>query len=250
MKTRTMRPGEYVYHEGGESDAVYLVESGEIEVLKAAQDEQVLLAVLRRGDLFGEVGVIRGKPRGTTTRARVEAKLLVIDKPDFLAAFGGGNDIAMRVLHALCERLASADQQIVSRWTPPEAVREGQFRRIALLPASPTVARQIGSDGVAIEALPFRVGALESGTGTPRARENRLALHTHEKYQLANSHFAIELRDGLLVIADLGSHLGTMVNGVRISGFEHVSTAGLMPGDNLVVAGGLESPYRFTVRVS
>ncbi|MDJ0949514.1 MAG: cyclic nucleotide-binding domain-containing protein [Alphaproteobacteria bacterium] len=250
MKTRAFADGTNIYREGGPSDAVFMVERGEVEVFKAAHDEQVAIAVLKRGDIFGEVGVIRNRRRGTTTRAKGDCRLLVIPKAVFLAAFGNANELALRVLNALCERLANADEQIVHRWTPPETVHEGAYKEIRLRPASETVEKQIGADGLVLATLPFRVGAVHGDAMAPHASESRLALHVHEKFQLSPSHFAVEIEDGNLVVADLGSLLGTLVNGVRVSGFERVNSAGLVRGENLVVAGGLDSPYRFTVTVS
>ena len=249
MKTRKLAPGEEIYREGAASDCVYVVEEGEIEVRKTTHGQQVRLAILKRGDIFGEVGVIRGMPRSTTTVALGKVRLLVMPKEDFLGAFGSGNDLTFRVLNALCERLAGADEQIVSRWAPREAVKKGAYKEIQLLPDSEPVAKQIGSDGLFVRHLPFRVGALEGGSGMPFASDSELAMYTHEKFQLSHGHFVIDLRDDNLVVADLGSHLGTVVNGVRVSGFEHVSTAGLTYGENSVIAGGLDSPYRFVVQV-
>ena len=129
MKTRKLAPGEEVYREGGGSDCVYVV----------------------------------GMPRSTTTVAMSKARLLVMPKEDFLGAFGSGTDLTFRVLNALCERLASADEQIVSRWAPRETVRKGDYKEIQLLPDSDIVSKQIGSDGLIVRQLPFRVGALEEG---------------------------------------------------------------------------------------
>lgn len=251
MLGQNFAAGDVIYREGDESDRVFLIEAGEVEVFKHSEEEEedVLLAVLHRGEIFGEAGVVRDRPRGTTTRCCTAVKILVIEKKDFVAAFGGTTDLGFRVLKALCERLASADERIVSRWAPQNAARQEDVKRLRLLPASSAVAKQIGSDGIEIAKLPFRVGRLPLGLRKTKTESQTLLLHTPAQYQLAEKHFAIEFHDGQLVIIDLGSKLGTVVNGVRISTFEHVSVAGLVAGENLVIAGGLESPYRFTVAV-
>ena len=55
--------------------------------------------------------------------------------------------------------------------------------------------------------------------------------------------------DGRLMVRDLGSYLGTVVNGTRIAHFEQSASADLLFGDNSVQTGGLDSAYRFRIIV-
>ena len=72
--------------------------------------------------------------------------------------------------------------------------------------------------------------------------------------QLGENHFQIEVGpDGALIVRDLESWLGSVVNGRRISTFERFEAgaiANLNAGDNEIVAGGQWSPIRFTLRLS
>ena len=57
----------------------------------------------------------------------------------------------------------------------------------------------------------------------------------------------IEKRDGYYHVRDLYSTLGTIVNGEPIGDFSRAKNAVLRAGDNEVIAGGLDSPFVFSV---
>jgi len=72
--------------------------------------------------------------------------------------------------------------------------------------------------------------------------------------QLGEGYLQIEAgSDGVLIVRDLESWLGIVVNGRRISTFERFETgaiANLHAGDNEILAGGQWSPIRFILRLS
>jgi hypothetical protein len=57
----------------------------------------------------------------------------------------------------------------------------------------------------------------------------------------------IEKREGDYHVRDLRSALGTIVNGEPIGGCFCTKDAPLRPGDNEVIAGGVDSPFVFSV---
>ncbi len=62
-----LAPGEALFHEGERGDRAYIVESGEVEIVKTAGSRQVLLAVRGAGSLIGEMALLeenfRAMPR-------------------------------------------------------------------------------------------------------------------------------------------------------------------------------------------
>lgn len=78
--------GQAVVQEGALGDAMYLVDSGELEVLDRGGAAPV--ATLKAGDLFGEVAVLRAIPRTATVRAKVQSSLWVLSAEDFYHLLG------------------------------------------------------------------------------------------------------------------------------------------------------------------
>jgi len=248
MREVEIQAGHIVYSEGDESDAVYIVSEGEIEVARASGDEPVVLARLRRGQLFGEMGVIADRLRSTTTRAATDVSPLSIGKQDFLDAFGPNNKLALKVLRTLCERLSNADQRILDA-VRREGAPVGEVGRIRRLPGSHIVEAQIGAEGIEIGDLPYRVGRRAEPGEPPQETPMSLAMHAQEGYQISLEQFAIDEAGGRLMVQDLGSHLGTLVNGQRIASFEQSQTADLGFGETEIQAGGSTSDYRFRIIV-
>ncbi len=244
MKERICAPGETIYSEDDVSDYVYIIQHGHVQVAREADGRRTVLAELNAGQIFGETGIIRDRRRSTTTRALDDVMLIAISKEKFLGAFDAENPIVLPILRMLCERLRSADQQVVEGFQA-DGVAPKKVKRIRLLPSGHQVETQIGADGIVIKKLPFRVGRRLQPDEPRLITPTSLALIAQEPLHFSPEHFVIEIESGEVVVRDLGSELGTVVNGRRIARFEHNSTSGLRFGDNRIVAGGAQSPYQF-----
>jgi pSer/pThr/pTyr-binding forkhead associated (FHA) protein len=69
-------------------------------------------------------------------------------------------------------------------------------------------------------------------------------------FRLSRNHFVIEKRDGTYHVLDLCSTLGTIVNGVPIGDHFSGDDAPLRAGENEVIAGGVDSPFIFSVLIA
>lgn len=229
---------------------MFVLEEGKVEILREVGGESVRLAILSQGAIFGEMGVLRDKPRSTTVRSLTDTKFVVLPKVDFLKAFGGKNSLALKLLRMLCGRLLKADEYILEHQdTKASNGIEKKFGKIRLLPASRAIEIQIGLDGIEITDFPYYIGRhIKSGRQTS-VSETGLLFRSPENMPVAGRHLTIEERDSHLIARDLGSHLGTMVNGVRIADFEESMECALRFGDNEIQLGGIESPYKFRIIV-
>jgi putative ABC transport system ATP-binding protein len=76
--------GQVLFHQGDEGDRVYVVEQGEIELVRALADgAEELLATVSDGDYFGELAPLFGLQRSATARVRSDAKLTSYSVRDF-----------------------------------------------------------------------------------------------------------------------------------------------------------------------
>ncbi|MCU0453726.1 MAG: cyclic nucleotide-binding domain-containing protein [Bacteroidetes bacterium] len=78
-----LRAGETVFHRGDAGNALYLIDSGSIEILINEGDREQVLATLEGGQSFGEMALLTGEPRTATARTSNDTKLLRIDKEHF-----------------------------------------------------------------------------------------------------------------------------------------------------------------------
>lgn len=112
---RSVPRNTVVLKEGDKTDNVYFVLNGALKVL-VSDDEgrEVILSIIGRGDLFGEMGVIDDHPRSATVVAAQSSDLVVIAKNDFKATLAENFDISLYMMRSLVQRLRSADRTIES----------------------------------------------------------------------------------------------------------------------------------------
>ena len=76
-------PGEVVFREGTEAREMYVVISGEMEVVKRSKHGiDARVALLGPGDWFGEMSILDVQPRSATVRALAPTRMLRISSSD------------------------------------------------------------------------------------------------------------------------------------------------------------------------
>jgi len=76
-------PGTDLIREGDVGRGLYVVLSGEVEVLKGEEPFEQTLATLRAGDVFGEIALLRGTPAMATVRAARPSSVLFLGREYF-----------------------------------------------------------------------------------------------------------------------------------------------------------------------
>ena len=80
----TVAAGESVFEQGDRSDLVYVIESGEIDVVRVLADgDEELLNRIGAGQYFGELGPFLGFPRSASARAHSEVTLTAYSAKEF-----------------------------------------------------------------------------------------------------------------------------------------------------------------------
>jgi signal transduction histidine kinase len=72
--------GDRLFQEGDGGSHAFVIEQGELEVIKATEGREILLAVRGEGEVIGEMALLEEAPRSATVRARTAASLLSIPR--------------------------------------------------------------------------------------------------------------------------------------------------------------------------
>ncbi|HEV2705876.1 MAG TPA: DUF1003 domain-containing protein [Pyrinomonadaceae bacterium] len=116
LDVRCVPRGSCVFRTGEPGDAMYLVEDGRVRIhLHDADGEDVTLAELARGDFFGEMAILDGKPRSADATITDDARLAVLSRGDFLDFVRSNPDVALKMLSAVSERLRRTDELLRRR---------------------------------------------------------------------------------------------------------------------------------------
>jgi nitrite reductase/ring-hydroxylating ferredoxin subunit len=111
---RTFKPGEVIVEEGRTGNGLYVVLSGEVEVIKGlAAGRPQTAATLGPGEPFGEMALLGDWKRSASVRAVGEVECLGMDRWVFLAHLKREPQIAIMLLHLLAQRLAETNERLL-----------------------------------------------------------------------------------------------------------------------------------------
>jgi len=247
MKHRRFAPDEVLCRLGDPPTAAFVIIEGEVEVTSGARGDDENR--LRRGEIIGDVCLALGRPMTMTARAVTETTVAIISREEFLERTDKKRATLEPVVRQLFHSLHDVTGILTKGVPRAVIVAERAVHNIRILPSSRELQDQMDEAGYAVPDLPFRVGrlVLEGEKAPPHAVE--LTLDDVRPYNLSRHHFAIEGSETGPIVRDIWSHLGTLVNGVRIGRAENRQAAPLRIGDNQVVAGKSGSPFIFRVLV-
>ena len=121
-QTLSLGTGESVFEEGEIGTEMYIINEGRVEILKRVQGEERQLAVLEKGDFFGEMALLEDLPRSAAARTLTEVKLVTINGSTFDQMLRANPEIAVRMMRKLSRRLRETDQQLQAALGKPEAI--------------------------------------------------------------------------------------------------------------------------------
>jgi hypothetical protein len=127
---------------------------------------------------------------------------------------------------------------------PPMAAAPSALPFLELRGLTPEAKEALAAPALRIERLPFRIGRLDAAT------PNDLMIRDRAPWQVSRSHAQIVRVDGRIGVIDLGSRLGTAVDGQRIGGSQRDPGPAFLPDDGgRIVLGSSRSPFAFEVRI-
>ncbi|MFP4030099.1 MAG: DUF4388 domain-containing protein [Desulfococcaceae bacterium] len=99
--------GDVIMRKGDPGRNLYILVSGRVEVLG---DDEMPIAELKRGEVFGEMSLLSGNTVGATIRAIDPATVLYINGPNFKAVLANSPSLQMYFTRLLAGRMAEINQ--------------------------------------------------------------------------------------------------------------------------------------------
>lgn len=107
LHRRTYEKDELIFKEGEPGLGMYLIESGSVRIILG--EKQKLLAILSRGDFFGEMALLLEAPRTAGAVASASTNLIGFFQPDLMNLLETnpktGNKVLIRLAQMIAERL-------------------------------------------------------------------------------------------------------------------------------------------------
>ena len=250
-----LNPGDVVFSEGDVSDKAYRIISGRIELSNRTKTGRQVLSILYSGEIFGEMGMIDALPRSATAMASGVTVVEILTMEDFNNSIGSDEALRSDYLSSLYKRLRATSSKIRTTgsgdetseylgrhdktlddvFCPTEEEKQALTKRTIKVSSA-------SQAGEFIEKFPFRIGRSR--------RHNDLTIPDNKPYQVSRNHCCIEERFGHFFVKDLGSKLGTIVNGTRIKRDLPNSSKELVPGENEITLGSANSAFQIRIIIS
>jgi CRP/FNR family cyclic AMP-dependent transcriptional regulator len=260
MTRKHFTEAEVLFKEGDPPSHVFRLVSGAVDIFRELDGERIHLGTVGAGQFLGEMSVVENRPRSATAQAASEVEVEIFTPAEFFDQIAGSPQTARELIHRLSQRLREADDRIVKdEWRSgrsygARADVDSQTALVSVYNAylaakNPWLQRQFHAK-LGLNNLPFIVGR------GPVAREGfpplqpDLKLDDTVPFRLSRNHFMIAKRDTSYYVRDLRSTLGTIVNGEPIGEHFRSDDALLRAGENEVIAGGLDSPFVFSVLIA
>ncbi len=110
---RAFAAGSQIISEGENGEEVFFIVSGKVKVtLYGEEGREIVLSILKQGDMVGEMSIIDDLPRSANVEAIEDLECLVIGKQAFLNYLSKHHKVYIRFLAYLSGRLREATRKI------------------------------------------------------------------------------------------------------------------------------------------
>jgi uncharacterized membrane protein len=127
LDPRTVAAGEVVFNQGDAGEAMYVIQSGAIEISVGTGKSRVVLATLFEGQYFGELTLFDGAPRSATATAAKDTVLLDLGRDDIRDFVMKNPAAALRIMQEIAERMR-ATNELMSRQVSKNVLAEEEER--------------------------------------------------------------------------------------------------------------------------
>ena len=217
--------GHVLFREGDHGEDMYIVQSGKVAIKKKVRDGETVLAVLEKGDFFGEMAMLERLPRSASAEMQEAGDLIVISGDMFGDMIKSNPEIAVRMLRKQSIRLRDTNKQL------EEALR-GQPTAVPIKEPAPTPARAPHEGTMQAEAQAYFIsvstgnvfpvfsneallGRFDSVTGM---RPDVDLTNEDQSRNISRRHARLVTKDGKHFVAEeIGTMNGTYLNGKKLA---------------------------------
>jgi CRP-like cAMP-binding protein len=215
--------GDVLFREGEEGEHMFIIQSGRVAIKKRVKDgSEAVLALLEKGDFFGEMALLERLPRSATAEVAEDGDLIKIDNEVFGDMIKANPEIAIRMLRKYSIRLRETNRQIETIL----AQQGGQVPEAQEVQPAPTastvqaeamcyfIANQSGNIFPVFKSDAL-IGRFDSVTGS---RPEVDLTNEDQSRNISRRHARVVQRDDQFFVAEeIGTMNGTFLNGTKLA---------------------------------
>ena len=101
--------GDVIFQQGDLGTEMFIIQEGEVDIVKHINGESHALSHLEKGDFFGEMAVLESVPRTADAIAATDVRALVINGARFDEMLRKNPEVAVRIIRKYSKRLREAN---------------------------------------------------------------------------------------------------------------------------------------------
>ena len=216
------KKGHVLFHEGDEGEEMFIIQSGRVAIKKKVKEGETVLAILEKGDFFGEMAILERMPRSATAELVDEGDLIVIGGDVFGDMIKANPEIAVRMLRKYSIRLRETNKQLelvlqkgasvpvdareVQAPAPTPGTVQAEALAYFISPTTGNVFPVFKSDAL--------IGRFDSVTGM---RPEVDLTNEDQSRNISRRHARLVIKDGKHFVAEeIGTMNGTFLNGKKL----------------------------------
>lgn len=110
---KVYRDGEVIVRQGEAADGLFVIQEGRLEILSESEGKETRIRIAGQGELIGEMAVFERQVRSATVRALGEARVLTVDRKNFLRRINEDPSLAFRVVETMSRRVRELSAEVV-----------------------------------------------------------------------------------------------------------------------------------------
>ena len=122
---RRYLPGETIIRQGETGDCMFAIQRGRVEVLVPGKEGELQIAVMKEGEIFGEMAIFEREVRSATVRALSEAYVLTVDRKTFLRRVQEDPSIAFNLARLMSARIRRLSAELAELKPASASVSHG-----------------------------------------------------------------------------------------------------------------------------
>ena len=103
-----------IFSECQSGNEMYIIQDGQVKISKVVDGKEVILAVLKKGDFFGEMALLENKPRSASAIAHENCRLMAVNRQNFDQMVSTQPQLIARLTTTLADRLWAMTRQMAN----------------------------------------------------------------------------------------------------------------------------------------
>src|SRR5215475_1283937 len=113
IKKRSVPKGVTIFEKGDTGVGLIGVVSGSVKIsVTSADGRDIVLNIIRPGEVFGEIALLDGRARTANATAMSDCELIVIERREFIPFLRSEPDVTLKLMEILCSRLRKTSEQV------------------------------------------------------------------------------------------------------------------------------------------